>query len=81
MSLGFPIIVSKNLIELAYIRRIYYLKDGIKKLYGLEIAKEEFTWIDLVTICKHTLDREPLEKEVSSRIKNCQTYGGLITRV
>lgn len=66
-SLGFPITVPKYLIELAYkgnsFSLLYSLKDGINKLYGVELAKEEFAWIYLVTICKRTLDREASEEK------------------
>lgn len=42
---------------------MYSLKDGINKLYGVELAKEEFAWIYLVTICKRNLDREASEEK------------------
>lgn len=65
-SLGFPIIVSNELTEQAYksenFALLYSLKDGIKDLYGVELPKEEFAWIYIVTICKRTLDQEELEK-------------------
>lgn len=66
-SLGFPITVPKNLAELAYKGKsfslLYSLKDGIKQLYGVELSKEEFAWVYLVTICKRTLEKEKSEEK------------------
>lgn len=66
-SFGFPITISKDLAELAYKGKsfslLYSLNEGIKRLYGIELAKEEFAWIYLVTICKRTLDQTESEKK------------------
>jgi len=65
-SLGFNISVPDELAQLAYqgenFSLLYSLKKGIEKIYGVNLSKEEFAWVYLVTVCKRTLDREDQEQ-------------------
>ena len=66
-GLGFSIEIPRKLAKLAYKAKnfslLHSLKEDIKKLYKVELSKEEFAWIYLVTVCKRTLDHEESEKK------------------
>lgn len=66
MSLGYTITLPEDLKTKAYeevdFQLMYTLKEALEQLYEMEIPKEEFAWIFLVTVCKRTLDYEEHEK-------------------
>lgn len=66
-GLGFEITVPEELAQWAYEGKsfplLYSLKEGIRKIYGVTLSKEEFAWIYLVTICKRTFGCEAQEKK------------------
>lgn len=66
-SLGYAIYIPKDLAKLAYegssFSMLYSLKNGIRRVYDVELSMEEFAWIYLVTLCKRTLNREDQERK------------------
>lgn len=64
--LGYTISLPEDLKRLAYeevdFPLMYSLKESIEQQYEMELPKEEFAWIYLVTLCKRTLDREDQEQ-------------------
>lgn len=65
--LGYAISIPTDLEKIAYkgnnFSMLYSLKEGIKRIYGVELSKVEFAWVYLVTLCKRTLDREDQEQK------------------
>ena len=65
ISLGHSIQIPTDLSKLAYtgpnFQLLYSLREGINKLYNIEMSIDEFAWVYLVTICKRTLDIEESE--------------------
>ena len=65
-KLGYAISLPEELKRQTYeavdFQLMYSLKEAIGQQYEMELPKEEFAWIYLVTLCKRTLDREEQEQ-------------------
>lgn len=66
-SLGCSIDLPEELAELAYkssgFSALCTLKEDIERIYELQLSKEEFAWIYLVTLCKRTFNQEEQEQK------------------
>ncbi|MEB8401552.1 helix-turn-helix domain-containing protein [Enterococcus casseliflavus] len=69
--LGYSIEIPEHLVQLIYKEKsfsfFYSLQSDIEKMFQVVLSKEEFAWVYLVTLCKRTIDQEPLEDNFYQR--------------